>query len=362
MRIVYLADAPYIHTRRWVEHFAGLGHECEVVSFRPAAIGGARVHHVQGFERLGKARYLVQARRVAHLIRSLKPDLLHALHLTSYGFLGALAAIRPYILSVEGMDILESPRLTPFHSWLTRYALARANEVTASSLHLATSTARYAPRSNPITVVPYGADMDRFQPRQREAREPVVIGTAGRLSPEKGQKYLLEAFARLRGLVSTSVRLRIAGEGPEEGALRKQAERLGISEVSDFVGWLEHDDLPSFFHSLDIFALPSLYESFGVAAVEASASGLPVVASNLQGLPDVVVDGLTGLLVPPKRPGALAGKLALLVEDAELRRRLGSEGRRFVHERYSWAENARQMERVYEAALARRPVATVTLP
>ena len=87
MRVVYLADAPYIHTRRWVQHFARLGWDAHVISFRPAKIDGATVHYVDGFETIGKARYVVHARRVRSLIEALKPDLLHALHLTSYGFL-----------------------------------------------------------------------------------------------------------------------------------------------------------------------------------------------------------------------------------------------------------------------------------
>ena len=137
MRVVYLADAPYIHTRRWVEHFARAGWETHVVSFRPAQIQGARVHHIDGWERLGKARYLLHARRVRRLVRALQPDLLHAMHLTSYGLLAALCGIRPTLTSVWGTDILEAPRWSPLHNMITRYALARTDHVTATGLHLA---------------------------------------------------------------------------------------------------------------------------------------------------------------------------------------------------------------------------------
>lgn len=354
MKIVYLADAPYIHTRRWVEHFAGLGHECEVVSFRAAMIDGVRVHHVGGFERLGKARYLVQARKVAALIRSLRPDLLHALHLTSYGFLGALAGVRPYIASVWGMDIFEAPRLTPFHNWLTRYALSHADEITATGLQLATATARYAPPAAPVSVVPYGVDLDRFRPIARESSEQVVVGSVARLSPEKGLRFLLDAFARASAGAPKPMRLRIAGDGPEEKALRKQAETLGIADRTEFVGWVEHEQLPQFLASLDVFVLPSLFESFGVAAAEASAMGLPVIASDLQGLPDVVVDGVTGMLVPPKDVGALADAISALAAEPARRVRMGVAGRDFVAANYDWSRNAGQMERLYERALQRK--------
>ena len=108
MRVVYLADAPYIHTRRWVRHFVERGWDAHVVSFRPAEIEGATTHYVEGLERIGKARYLVHARRVSALVRELRPDLLHALHLTSYGFLAGLSGVQPSIVSVWGTDVLEA--------------------------------------------------------------------------------------------------------------------------------------------------------------------------------------------------------------------------------------------------------------
>ncbi len=225
MRIVYLADAPYPHTWRWVQHFAAAGHECHVVSFRPAEIDGATVHYVDGGEKLGKARYLLHARRVARLIRELQPDLLHALHLTSYGFLGSLADFHPFLLSVWGTDVLEAPQLTPFHRWLTRHALARADAITATGLHLALETTRYTPYSTSVTVVPYGVDLERFGPSTRPPGDRVVIGTTARLSPEKGLPYLIDAFARLRERYGERVSLRIAGEGPERGALEQQIAR-----------------------------------------------------------------------------------------------------------------------------------------
>jgi glycosyltransferase involved in cell wall biosynthesis len=352
MRIVYLADAPYVHTRRWLEHFAALGHECEVVSFRPATIDGVRVHYLGGLERLGKARYLLQARRVARLVRSREPDLVHALHLTSYGFLAALAGVRPFVTSVWGMDIFEAPGRSPFHRWITRYALARADAITATGVQLAAATARYAPAGAKVAVVPYGVDFDLFRPGEPWDRDNIVIGSAARLSPEKGLRYLLEAFA---GAASddSRLRLRIAGEGPEEAPLRRLAERLGIADRTEFVGWVEHQRMPAFLQSLDVFVLPSLHESFGVAAVEAAAVGLPVIASDVQGLPDVVVDGVTGVLLPAKDVAALARAISVLATDRAKRETMGEAGRRVVAERYDWAENARRMECIYEGLTAR---------
>ncbi len=348
MKVVYLADAPYIHTKRWIDHSIARGIDCEVISFRPAEIEGANVHYIDGAEGLGKARYLLHARRVKKLIHDLEPDMVHALHLTSYGFLAALADFHPLVTSVWGTDVLEAPNLTPFHRWLTRYSLAHADVITATGLHLATATTAYAPEGRPITVVPYGVDLKMFKPKKRRARKKAVIGAVSRLSVEKGMEYLVRAFALLKERFGARVSLEIAGDGPEEDNLKTLARRLGVYEDIVFRGWMEHADLPAFLQGLDIFALPSTYEGFGVAAVEASAMALPIVATNVYGIPDVVLDGHTGLLTPSRDPRALADALAKLVEDSEMRHTLGEAGREYVASQYDWQQNTAQMDTLYE--------------
>jgi len=353
LRLCYLADAPYIHTRRWVRHFVDRGWDVHVVSFRPAEIEGASVHYVSGCEWLGKLRYLLRIPRVRRLVRDLRPDLLHALHLTSYGFLAVLCDVHPTLVSVWGTDVLEAPRLSPFHYLITRHALRRADHITATGLRLAEAAARYAPAGKPVTVVPYGVDLREFRPRPRQARSEVVVGAVARLSREKGLHYLLEAFALVTGR-HPQARLVLAGEGPERRRLERLAARLGLGERVRFLGEVPHERVPEVLEQLDIFAMPSTYEGFGVAALEAEAMDLPVVASRVHGIPDVVVDGETGLLVPPRDRQALAAALDRLVADGDLRRRLGQAGRAFVAEHYSWEENTAQMEALYEAALGER--------
>ncbi len=352
MRVVYLADAPYIHTQRWVRHFAGVGWEPHVVSFRPAEIEGARVHYIGGFERLGKLRYLLHAPRVRRLVRELQPDLLHAMHLTSYGFLAALCGVRPTLTSVWGTDVLEAPRWSPLHYLLTRYALSRADHITATGLRLANATLRYTPPAKPVTVVPYGVDLARFQPSARNGDQPaeVVAGAVARLSPEKGLDVLLRAVARLIE-DGTPVRVVLAGEGPSRRQLTQLAQRLGIGERVEFRGEVPHEQVPAVLAELDIFVMPSRAEGFGVAALEAQAMELPVVASRVHGIPDVVEDGRTGLLVPPGDVEQLAEAIGRLAGDAGLRAAMGQAGRAFVAERYRWEKNTAQMERLYHHLL-----------
>lgn len=350
MRAVYLADAPYIHTRRWVQHFARLGWDAHVISFRPAEIAGARVHHIDGLETLGKPRYIVHARRVRSLVRELRPDVLHALHLTSYGFLAAVSGVQPSIVSVWGTDVLEAPRLTPLHRWITGYALARAGAVTATGMRLAEATLPYMPAGKPVSVIPYGVDLDRFRPAPRAAQPTLTVGAVARLSPEKGFEHLLRAVAALdtRGV---TVDVLLAGDGPSRPALEALAAELRIAERVAFAGEVAHDEVPGVLQRLDVFAMPSTWEGFGVGALEASAMELPVVASDIHGIPDVVVDGETGILVPARDTGAIASAIARLAGDPTVRRAMGAAGRAFVERHYRWQDNAALMEALYAEAL-----------
>lgn len=351
MRVVYLADAPYVHTRRWVEHFVARGCEAHVISFRPAEIPGATVHYVDGFEPLGKARYIVHARRVAALVRELRPDLLHALHLTSYGFLAGLSGWQPSIVSVWGTDVLEAPYLTPAHRWITRHALSRAGSITATGLRLAESTLPFAPRGKPVSVIPYGVDLDRFRATPREQRPRLTVGAVSRLSPEKGLDVLLRAVAVLRdrGLDVEAV---LAGDGPSRPVLETLARELRLGGRVRFLGHVQHEDVPGVLAQFDVFAMPSTWEGFGVSAVEAAATGLPVVASNIHGIPDVVLDHTTGLLVPPSDAPAFALAIEQLAADVQMRSRMGEAGRAFVERNYRWQDNAAMMERLYEDVVA----------
>lgn len=352
MRLVYLADAPYIHTQRWVEHAVQAGWETHVISFRPAEIAGARVHHIDGMESVGRVRYLASARRVKRMVSELEPDILHALHLTSYGFLGALCDTHPRLASVWGTDILQAPTWSPFHNAITRYALARADRVTATGFHLAWATLRFTPRTKQVTVIPYGVDTERFRPT--EANRPsgtTVFGSVGRLSIEKGLPDLLRATAFLLER-KMDVRVVLAGDGPERRRLEALARELQIEASVEFRGHVTHADVPQVLRELDIFVMPSRAEGFGVAALEASAAGLPVVASRVHGIPDVVRHGSTGVLVPPRDVAALAAAMEQLAADPAKRGDMGMAGRAFVERRYRWEDNCRQMEQLYAEMLA----------
>ena len=180
------------------------------------------------------------------------------------------------------------------------------------------------------------------------ARPTVTIGAASRLVDLKAISDLLRAVALL-ATEFPHVRLEIAGEGPERQDLETEAHRLGLMSRVRFLGWQR--DLATILRSWDIFAMPSRQEGLPMAALEAMAEGLPVVASSVGGLLELVEDGETGWLVPASDPAALSAKLRLLIIDPKRRRNMGVAGRERVRKHFSIDRMVSEIEGIYGSLL-----------
>ena len=190
------------------------------------------------------------------------------------------------------------------------------------------------------------AEFDAMKPVVRvERRTPdeVLIGNAGRLTEQKGQRYLIQA-ARLLKDKGLNFRVVIAGKGELEDELKELAKTLDVRDCVEFPGFVT--DMKGFNQSLDIFALPSLFEGFCYAQVEAMVLERPVVAFNVSSIPEVVMDTETGYLVPEKDVAAFADKLALLINDPALRRELGVKGRQRILDNFTMQKTFRDFEQV----------------
>jgi len=166
-------------------------------------------------------------------------------------------------------------------------------------------------------------DAKKGQPLVPRAPGQVVIGNAARLTKQKGQRLLIEAAALLKGKLP-NFRVLIAGTGELEAELKEHARKLGVEREVEFLGFVT--DMRGFHESLDIFALSSLWEGFGFVLAEAMTMELPVAAFDVSSIPEVVADGVTGLLSPPDAR-SLARNLLRLMQDAQLRKTLGAQGR-----------------------------------
>jgi len=211
-----------------------------------------------------------------------------------------------------------------------------------------------------ITVIPNGIDVRRFRPRRpaaavrRELGIPAecrVLGVTGRLHPVKGHTYLLQALPNVIRQ-HPDVRLVLLGDGDLRAVLEREVARLGLQEVVHFAG--HRSDVADITNVYDIAVLPSLQECMPFAALEAMALGKPVVASRCGGIPELVRDGSTGLMVERRNPGMLAGAILKLLESPSLARAMGDAGQQRVRAEFSVREMLEKTFALYDVLAARR--------
>jgi glycosyltransferase involved in cell wall biosynthesis len=168
---------------------------------------------------------------------------------------------------------------------------------------------------------------------------PIRLLFVGRLVSQKGLDVLFRALSLLKeqaGKNHVDWTLTIAGEGPLKNELARASEGLRLSDRITFRGWLERGHLPAVYKNADVFVLPSRDEGMPNAMLEAMAAGLPVIGSRVAGIDEVVIDGETGLLVPPDDADALAAALRIVIEDRDKTFALGQAARKRVEAHYSW--------------------------
>lgn len=186
-----------------------------------------------------------------------------------------------------------------------------------------------------IRIVPCGIDINEVKRYPKEASAKVNLLFVGHYRPRKGVDYLVDAFSRLR---ADNTVLHLVGRMEDSRYFERLvaiAKAKGVEDRVIFHGQVDSDRLAYLYSQADVFVFPSLWEGFGIVLLEAMSYGLPIVASNVSAIPELVEDGENGFLVPPADPQALASAIARLVEDSELRKKMGQRGYRMAAS-YSW--------------------------
>jgi L-malate glycosyltransferase len=270
--------------------------------------------------------------KVARLIREERIDLVQTT-LFYADVIGAAASRLTGVRNVVSWEAVTQP-YGPGH--LAAYRLASkwytVSVAVSEAIRRQVSEDRRVPAAKTRTIR-YGVDTDRFRPESgtavrrslRLSGKGPVFGTIARLTEQKGHRYLLEAASRALRL-RPDLNFVFAGDGPLRDSLTARARSLGIGDRVRFLGY--RTDVAALLAAFDVFTLPSLYEGLPNAVLEAMACGKPVVATAVDGTPEVVAEGETGLLVPPRDPDRLSGALLRLAGDARLRSRMGAEARR----------------------------------
>lgn len=297
--------------------------------------------------------------RLVRFLRRERIDVLHA-HLFEPAVVGLISAT----IARTSRRVL-TRHYSDYHTRIHKAWHVRADKLCTRLSHRVVAVSRHTARHlvetenappEKVRVILNGIDFDRVKPSMPDARkrvrgaeglgEALVILVAARLHPEKGYDHLFEALPMLRARLNHPFLLLVAGAGPFEAEYRERVDRLGCNEVVRFLGF--RADVPDLMLASDVVVLPSVAEAFGLVLAEALYLGVPVVATRVGGIPEIVDDGVDGILVPPADPSALAGALGDMLDDAALRARLAEAGRTKILARFAFEDMVRAYEDLYD--------------
>lgn len=280
-------------------------------------------------------------------------DVIHVHWPFPHGLMGQVArrfSGKPLVMMSHGAEFSLARRkkwVIPF----LRQSLRSADLRIANS----SDTARMVTEccGKPCHVLPYGTTVKQADVETTPGIRPRVLFT-GRLIERKGLEYLLQAVPKVLSRVSAD--FVITGDGDQREKLESLAEQLGLTEKVNFLGFVSNEELAQEYAKCDVWVNPGIVDSWGdaeglgIGSIEAYSYFKPVVASRVGGIPDTILDGETGYLVPQKDPTALANAISELLLDPAKGRRFGRAGFRFAKETFSWSRIVREMERLYGAA------------
>jgi len=349
-----------IATYNIAKYLARRGHEVHVITSLDEGLPkesieeGFYVHRIKTKEIsiMGPLSFCIKS---IFLINTITPDILHSQSILRTGltcFIAKKLFKKPCIAYCRGSDIYSSWK---FKNIISKLVLKNADAVIALTEDMKREIKKICDRD--IFVIPNGIDLEKFKNLSKETlrkrlkieEDEKMIIFVGTLRPVKGIKYLIKAM-KLIIKENENVKLMLVGDGEEREELESLVVELDLKDCVKFIGRVQNEEIPRYMIASDVFVLPSFSEGFPVVILEAMASGLPIVATKVGGLPEIVKDGENGFLVEPKNPEEIAEKVLLILKGDKLRERISENNKKKVKE-YSWERVSEQIEEVYFKAL-----------
>ena len=358
-KILYLSNGASIHTIRWVNSLSKRSDLLIKLVSQEKLIDDLSekvTFNLLPFS--GWSGYIFNFFKLKKIIRDWKPDLIHANYATGYGLTANLLNFHPLVLSAWGSDIFEFPKKSFIHRKLLELNLNNADIISSTSKIMAKEIKNFAKNKN-VKITPFGIDTNQFKKKKICSNdEKITIGTIKNLSKIYGIDILIKGFAiayeellKSDVALAKKMRLKIVGSGEQKEMLLGLIYSLGLKGVTIIKDRVKHHLVPLEMEEISIFCALSRQESFGVAVLEASALGIPVITSNRGGLPEVVIDGVTGIIIDRLDPKYASEAIIKLVRDQESRKILGSNGKKFVNYRFNWNESVEIMYQIYQSLL-----------
>lgn len=302
--------------------------------------------------------FLMEFLYMNKIIRKEKIELVHAHWILPQGILAAICKKFfkiPFVVTVHAGDIF--PIRNFFSRFLSKITLENCDYCTANSTYTKNAVMRLANPKN-ISVIPMGVDTTLFNSHKKNTAlkknldiKKEFILSVGRLVEKKGIKYIIMALPRVLKRFPEA-KLVVVGDGPEKDSLRKLVSELKIDRNVEFIGKIKNSDLPDYYATADVFVGPSIVtdkgdtEGLGIVFLEALASKACIIGSNVGGIPDIIKNKKTGLLVKEKNPEQLGRAIIKALSDKRLRSRLIKNGSKHVKNNFSWDSVAERFDRI----------------
>lgn len=281
-----------------------------------------------------KARCFGAGRKLARHLAQTDIEMV-LVHFANMGtsFISQLCKIDvPLVLVVHGKDFYPDSKHAPYLKSLRRL-FDKADKVLCVSQYIKEYAIKYGCPPEKAEVFYLGAELPNIRRSHRDAKQRTRFVTTGRLAPEKGQGLLINAFAQLLRSIKDA-ELVLIGDGPSRNELQIAAKTVGIADAVKFMGFQANSSVYEELSKADVYVQPSYEEALGIAIVEAMAACLPVVATTVGGIPEIVEDGKTGFLVPSRDVVGLTEAMVALAKDSSLRKKMGFAGRQVVEDKF----------------------------
>jgi glycosyltransferase involved in cell wall biosynthesis len=354
--LLFIADGRSIHTQRWAKYYAQRGHEVHLITYDPVCrdIPGVTEHVLTSRWKNLYLSFIPRHIAIKRLVKQIQPDLIHAHFIAKYGFHLPDLKFRPSIVSAWGDDILILPKKSRLIHYYTKKVLNSVDLIYAISHNIGNHiVSDFTIPETRVHYLPFGIDTDLFSPQSDAGiknNQTIEIFSNRGYFPVYDNDTLVRGFA-LAYAKNPTIRLTLKGDGPLEQSVQNLVASLGLSEVITFKKKTAYSEVPDDYRSAHIFLTTSISDGTPVSLLEAMASGLPCIATNVGGIPEWIENKKTGILIPQKSPEQVAQAILLLAADPVLRSSLGSAAREVVLKNGQWNTLMAQAEKDYLALI-----------
>ncbi|MEE8574471.1 MAG: glycosyltransferase family 4 protein, partial [Thermodesulfobacteriota bacterium] len=363
MKLCLIGWGDSIHMQRWIRWFVDNGDEVSLITDRPSNMDGVTEYDISGEGGGGgggAGKFKVQLFRnilaVRKIVGKINPDVLHLHTLLYPSYLGVFSGFRPLVVTPWNGDIVWKSQWSRLRKYAVKRGLAKADFITVDSEELREKTLRYGAYDSKIEYISFGVDTEVFRPRpgssELRARQRIEPGAPVIFSNRSFEDLynidiIIKAVPAVLEVFPNAIFLFAWHSASKKESLVALAESLGVTDSVRFVGKVGHDELAAYYNESDLFVTIPSGDTIAISLLEAMASGVVPVVSDLPSTRECIKDGVNGYIVPLRDAGATARAIINALESKDCRGEIAKRGRRWVTSNADWNTNMKKVEDIY---------------